>query len=283
MSDISTYTDYRKFLIDYYKEGKAKNHGFSFQVFSDRAGLKSKGFLCNVMQGKRGLSRDNIFGLSQAIGLNKYEADYFENLVAFNQAKSFRERNHFFEKLSSIKARGMKAWKPQLVRNDQFEFYSKLHHSVIRSLIGMHGFTDNYKQLAKSVRPRITVSQARKSVELLAKLGFIRKQKNGSCEIADKSIATPAEVMSLAVQNFHRQAGELALKALGDLPGDKRNITGVTLGISRDAYKTICEEIQAFRTRLLQIAEADRNADEVYQCNFQFFPVSKSAPERKNP
>jgi uncharacterized protein (TIGR02147 family) len=119
-------------------------------------------------------------------------------------------------------------------------------------------------------------------VELLAKLGFIRKQKNGSYEIADKSIATPAEVMSLAVQNFHKEAVELALKALSDLPRDKRNITGVTLGISRNAYMTICEEIQAFRTRLLQIAEADRNADEVYQCNFQFFPVSKSAPERKN-
>ncbi|MGA2507029.1 MAG: TIGR02147 family protein [Chitinispirillaceae bacterium] len=281
MPDIAVYTDYRKFLGDYYKEAKAKNHGFSYQVLSEHAGFTSKGFLHNVMQGKRSLSRGNILGLSHAMRLNKYEADYFENLVAFNQAKNLRERNHFFERLLSIKARGTKAWKPQLVRNDQFEFYSKLYHSVIRSLIGMHGFTGDYERLAKSVRPRITVSQARKSVELLAKLGFIRKLSKGSYEIADKSIATPAEVMSLAVQNFHEEAGGLALKALSELPKDNRNITGVTLGISSEAYKTICEEIQTFRSRLLQIAEADRNADAVYQLNFQFFPVSGTTIERK--
>jgi len=283
MPDISTYTDYRKFLQDYYEETKAKNPGYSYHLFSVKAGMKSRGFLFNVLHGKRPISRSNIFSLSQAMRLNRYEMEYFENLVAFNQAKNLRERSYFYERFSSIKNSGPKAWKPQIVRNEQFEFYSKIHHSIVRSLIGMYGFKNDYQWLAKRVYPRITPGQAKKSVELLEKLGFVKKQKDGSYTLTGATIATPAEVVNLAVQNFHKQAGELALKALGDLPGDKRNITGVTLGISSDIYKTICEEVQAFRTRLLQIAEADRNADEVYQLNFQFFPVSKSAPERKHP
>ena len=280
MPYITTFTYYRAFLLAWYKEAKGKYPGFSYQVFSESAGIKSRGFLHNVIQGKRKLSKTNIFGLSQAMRLNKYEADYFENLVSFNQAKSLRERNHFYENLSSLKTGNRILKGPQLVRNDQFEFYSKLHHSVVRSLIGLYGFKGDYEWLAKSIRPRISLSQAKKSVELLARLGFVRKQKDGSYTIVDKTIATPPELEHLAVQNFHRQAGELGLKALNELPKDERNITGVTLGISKETYKTICEEIQAFRERLLQIAGADEKADAAYHLNFQFFPVSKTVVER---
>lgn len=277
MPDISRYTDYRKFLKDYYKAAKHKNRGFSYKVFSSKAGLTSKGFLFNAISGKRTLSRSNILGLIQALKLNKYEADYFENLVAFNQAKNLNERNHYFGRLSSIKASGTTAWKPQVIRNDQFEFYSRLHHSVIRSLIGLNGFKNDYKELARSIVPRITAGQAKKSVALLESLEFIRRREDGTLAIADKSIATTPEVRSLAVQNFHKEAGELGLKALSGLTNDKRNISGVTLGISRETYEKICEELQVFRSRLLQMAEADQNADTVYQLNFQFFPVSKPA------
>jgi len=283
MPDICEYTDYRKFLSDYYGEAKAKNPGFSYQVFAQKAGFSSKGFLHLVIQGKRNLSRANFLGLSQAMKLDKNQTDYFENLVAFKQASSLVERNHYFGKLSAIKSSGKNAWKPQLVRKDQYEFYSRLHHSVIRALIDQRRFKDDYAGLAKAVRPRITPKQARQSVELLAKLGFIKKRKDGAWEVSDKIIVTPPEVESLAVQNFHREAGELALQALNSLPKDRRNITGLTLGISQETYMAFCEEIQAFRERLLQAAEADKNAEAVYQLNFQFFPVSETNAERNVP
>jgi uncharacterized protein (TIGR02147 family) len=281
LPNISEYTDYRAFLSDFYDETKAKNPGFSYQTFSDRAGLASKGFLFNVIKGRRSLSKSNIFGLSKAMKLSKNETDYFENLVAFNLAKSLEERNHFYERLSSIKISGKAAARPQIVRKEQFEFYSRVHHSVIRSLIDVHGFTDDYERLAKTVRPRITAKQARASVELLEKLGFIARRNDGSYKVVDKSIATPPEVVNLAVQIFHREAGELALRALNDLPREARNISGVTLGISRETYRKICDEIQQFRAKLVHIAEADASADAVYHLNVQFFPVSQDRARKE--
>ncbi len=276
MPNICEYTDYRKYLNAYYIETKEKHPGFSYQVFAQKAGFKSKGFLYLVLQGKRPLSRSNILGLSQAMKLDKYQTDYFENLVSFNQAATLQARSHYFEKLSSIKTTGKNMWNPQLVRNEQYEFYSKPYHSTVRALIDQRHFKDDYAWLAKTVKPAITPKQARLSVQLLAKLGFIKKRKDGSWEVADKIILTQPEVESLAIQNFHRETGELALKALNELPKDKRNITGLTLGISSDTYKTVCEEIQAFRERLLRIAEADEKADAVYQVNFQVFPMSST-------
>jgi uncharacterized protein (TIGR02147 family) len=206
--------------------------------------------------------------------LNKAESDYFENLVAFNDAVTLKERNHYYERLSAIKLNGDTAWKPQITRSEQFEYYSKLHYGVVRSLIDMRGFSGDFHALAKSVRPRITPRQARKAVELLERLGFISKQKNGGYAVTGKTITTEPEVESLAVLNLHKQAGELALKSLEELPKDQRNVTGLTLGISKQVYERICKEIEVFRSRLLQMAEADETADSVYQINFQFFPLS---------
>jgi uncharacterized protein (TIGR02147 family) len=282
MPNICEYTDFRKFLNDYYSEVKSKNRNFSYQIFSAKAGIRSKGFLFNVMQGKRKLSQSKCYDLAAAMKLNKHETEYFENLVAFNQTSGQRERDRLFGKLSSIKKSGKTAWKPQIVRQDQYQFYSEHHHSVIRSLIEMYGFKNDYKWLADNVYPRIKPLQAKRSVLLLERLGFIRKQKDGSYKVLDKSIATSPEVMSLAAVNFHRQSGRLALKALDELPKEKRNITGLTLGISKETYQEICEDIRSFRSKLLQKAEQDEKADAAYQLNFQFFPVSRTDFERKS-
>ena len=84
------------------------------------------------------------------------------------------------------------------------------------------------------------------------------------------------------ITNFHNDTGKLALQALAVLPVDKRNFSGMTLGISRETYNEICEEIYNLRMKILNKAEADKNADMVYQLNFQFFPVTKATIERKN-
>jgi uncharacterized protein (TIGR02147 family) len=280
MPNIVEYTDYRKLLNDYYEETKARNPYFSYQVFSEKAGIKSKGFLYNVIQGTRDLAQSNVFGLIQAMKLNKKESEYFENLVAFNLAESLNERNHYFERLSSIRARKT-SWAPQIVRREQYEFYSKWYHSVIRSLIDLHGFHGDYEKLAKSVFPRIRPLQAKKSVELLARLGLVKKEKDGSFNVTDKFIATPKEVLNLAITNFHNEIGKLALESLNALTPEKRNFSGMTLGISKETYKEICEDIYALRQKILEKAESDKKANAVYQLNFQFFPVSKTDIERK--
>jgi hypothetical protein len=45
MPDITTFTDFRAFLLAYYEEAKGKHPGFSYQVFSESAEIiKNRGF-----------------------------------------------------------------------------------------------------------------------------------------------------------------------------------------------------------------------------------------------
>ena len=87
--------------------------------------------------------------------------------------------------------------------------------------------------------------------------------------------------MSIAFRNFHMACNNLAARAFAHFPLDIRNMTGLSLGISEEGYKRICEEIQEFQKKIIEITNADQKANRVYQLNFHFFPTSKSSPERK--
>ncbi|MBD3322544.1 MAG: TIGR02147 family protein [Chitinivibrionales bacterium] len=274
MPNVFEYTNYREYLEDYYAGKKNGNPHFSYQLFSDKAGFKDKSCLYSVIKGKRSLSKTGIFKISQAIKLNHYESEYFENLVAFNQAKNLKEKNYYYERMNQVKCYGKGVGNAKETRKNQYEFYSNWYLSVIRSLIDMHEFKDDYAWLAKSVYPPIKPSEAKKAVALLQKLELIKKTKKGTFRVCDKTITAGAEIIRLGLLNFQLQTTSLAAKAIQELPRDKRHISGLTLGISKKTYELICKEIELFQERLQMLAENDEEADNVFQLNFHFLPVS---------
>lgn len=274
MPSVFNYQDYRKFLADYYQEKKASSSSFSYQNFSRKAGFTSKSFVFNVINGRKNLSRASVVKICEALDLSKTEAAYFENLVYFNQAPNFTERNFYYEKLNAIPPATSMASDARKLRKDQYEFYSNWYYVVMRSLIDLFPRAE-YNQLAKMVYPAIKPKQAQKSVELLSRLGLIEKQKNGAYKVSSKIISTGHEVESLAVTHFHLACMDLAAKALRELPRDRRNVSGLTLGISAKGYDRIREVIHSCQKEILDIAEKDAEADRVYQLNFHLFPVSK--------
>ena len=282
MPNIFSYQDYRQFLGDYYEEKKAILPTFSYQSFSQKAGFASKSFVFNVIKGKKSLSRNSVVKLSIAMNLSKTEAAYFENLVYFNQSTDFTERNFYFEKLNAIRPVTVEASQARNLRKDQYEFYSQWYHVVISSLIDLYPSINDPHVLARMVYPQLTPKQVQKSIELLLRLELIEKMEDGTYRISSKILSTGEELHTLAVQQFHLISMENASKALQSLPKKERNFSGLTLGISAQAYEKICSEIRLFQDKVLAIAEEDRNSDRVYQLNLQLFPVSVSTKLRKS-
>ena len=282
MINVFDYTDFRKYLTNYYAERKRNNPRFSYQIIADKAGIKSKGFIYNIINGKKILSKSNIFKLSKALEHNQYEADYFENCIAFSQSDDTIERKTLLEKLNKAKNIRKEPSRTQLLRKDQYEFISNWYHVMVRSIIGMYGYKGDYRKLAKMVNPPITATQAKHSVQLLEKLGLINRGENGDCTLSEAGLTTGKDVTSIAFQNFHLSCIDLAKRAISVFPQNKRNMTGLTLGISEKSYDRICDEIRMFQTKIMEIANTDKEANRVYQLNFHFFPASDTSPEKEN-
>lgn len=270
MPNIFAYMNYRDYLRDYYLEEKSRNPAFSFQVFANRAGFKSKSFLKLVIDGRKNLAKDSLAKMGNALKLGQKAFSYFEDLVAFNQTGSIKLRNFYFEKLAAYNPRSP----GRLVLRDQYEFYSKWHHNSIRELLDWFDFGEDYALLGKQLHPPISARMANQSVRLLLKLGLIEK-KGGRYVQADRIVTTGDEVQSLAVHNFHLQNLVLAGVSLDSVPAQERDVSCLVLGLSHEGFRQVKSEIQMLRKRLLKIAEADSGQERVYHANFQLFPTSR--------
>jgi len=274
MPNIYNYLNYREYLEDFYNERKKEDSTFSFQVFADKAGFKSKSFIKLVIDGRKNLSKDSITKINRALKLKDKSFSYFYDLIAFNHAKKLSERNKYFQRLSRYNQRN----KAKMVLAQQYDFYQKWYNNTIRELVAQVDFKEDYAKLGKMVKPPISARKARHSVELLLKLGLIKKVGTKHVQ-TDTIITTGNEVRSLAVQNFHVQNMMLAAESIDTVPRSQRDISCLVVGLSNEGMQEYKQEIQKFRKKLLEIAEKEKKVQRVYHVNFQFYPMSEVIDE----
>lgn len=271
MTDLINYMNYRDFLRDYYEEKKRAHSFYSFRLFSEKAGFKSPNFLKLVIEGQRNISKDSVFKFCKALGLNRKESDYFENLVFFNQSRTLEEKNSYLNKLMKHR----KSTDPKRIEKSEYSYFSQWYHPVIRELVCAPDFNEDYKKLGQAVIPAIGAAEAQKSVELLRDLGFIKRGKYGMYRKTSAVLTTGAQVRSVAVANYHRAMMRLASDSIERFPSAQRDIESITVSVSDETYLAMMGKAHDFLMELLRIAEADRNNERVAQVNLQIFPVSK--------
>jgi uncharacterized protein (TIGR02147 family) len=173
------------------------------------------------------------------------------------------------------------AHKAKILEGDAFRYFESWKHQVLRELApAMPGAKP--LALAHACRPDITAAEVTKALNFLVKAGLLKKDEQGRYVQTDTYVSTgPMDVTPVAVRGLHRQMGEIALDAIEGVPQDERHFSGLTLGITRDAYGKIVRKIAEFRKELVAIATRDSATDEVYRLNVQFFPMTKKSLNKK--
>jgi len=276
MKSIFEYTNYRLFLKDFYEEQKAEI-GFTYRDFANLAGMNSTSWLLNLINGKKNLSSDTIIQVAKALKLNKTETQFLEALVPFTQAKTNDVKDHYYQKLIFLK----KKLKITNLNEDQYDYYTKWYHPVIRSLVTKMDFTKGKKNhdfalLGSCLIPPISAAEAKKSVQLLEKLNLIQKDGSGKYTLLDSIISTGDETSSINIINYHKRVSRLAEIAHDLSPKEERDISSLTLGINEKNFHLIKSRIQNFRKEIMNLAIGSEDSDRVYQLNFQFFPMAKA-------
>ena len=270
MKDVLTYTGYRQYIADYYADKKAKS-AFTWQEFARAAGFSSPVYLKYVSEGRFNLSDEAAFRVAVAMHLVDYEQEYFCEMVKFDHAKKDSDKKAAFNKMLAI----AEAHKAKILEGEAFRFFGDWKNPVLRELApAMPGAKP--LALAHACRAKVSAAEVTETLNFLVKAGLLQKDEDGNYKQTEKSVTTgPMEVTPLAVRNLHRQMGEFALDTIEGVPQDKRQFSGVTVGVTREAYEEIVQEIAEFRKRVIAIATRDSATDEVYRLNMQFFPLTK--------
>lgn len=272
---VYQYLDYRAFLRDAYRDRKQHQRGFSYRWFSRRAGLSSPNFLKLVIDGKRNLTVASARRFAAAFDLNVTETAFFCDLVAFNQARSPAEKNEYYERIrASRRHREVRA-----LDHHEFDYFSRWYYPAVRELVACKGFRDDPAWIARRLVPPITPAQARHALELLTKLGLLRRDADGTLRQGEMLVSTGPEVRSLAVGNFHRQMMERAAASIELVAREERDISGLTVALSDEACRRFKQRIVELRAELLQLSAAETEATRVVQLNFQLFPLATTEEE----
>jgi uncharacterized protein (TIGR02147 family) len=268
---IFAYLDYRAFLRDFLANKKKEQKRFSQRYIHVKMNVPiSSGFLANVIAGKKNLTDVQILKLSKILKLNKSETSFFENLVRYNHAKAVGEKNEYLQRLVP-----QQKLKLQRLNPGQMNVFSKWHYVYIREMLAFFPIKANFEEAGQLLDPPVSAAEVQDALLSLEKMGLAAKGDDGCFRQRDAFLTTGNETASLHLAHFQLFTMDRAKLALQTIKPEERDITVVACALSPEGFSRVKETIQACRKQVLQITQEDASPNRVYQCNFQFYPVSK--------
>jgi uncharacterized protein (TIGR02147 family) len=271
MDDIFKYLDYREYLHDHYSYNKSCHRYFSFRYVAGKTGLDAS-FYVKVLNKQKHIANSAIPTLTGFLKLSKREGSYFSMLVHFNKAKSTDQETYYLQKLLLLR-------KPAatVLDNDLYEYFTSWWNVVLRDELNIVAFKDDYDELAARLHPAITSQQARRSIKLLEKLGLIKLDDAGTWRPAHDFITNNGIDHAKAIRSYQKSVLKLAASAIDTVPKEQRDVSTLTVSASRTCIESIRERINDIRHEIIELVRKDENAEEVYQINFQVFPLTRNS------
>ncbi|MGE4133957.1 MAG: TIGR02147 family protein [Bdellovibrionales bacterium] len=268
--EIFDYSDFREYIKARIEQMRGTVEGFTFRSFAEEAGFKSPNFLKLVMDGKRNLSLDGARKMGRGLRLNPREIEYFENLVAANQAKGILERNDLSAKLMGLRAK----YSPKPIQAVNYDYFKTWYNVLVREAL----LVESPKSLPRrsdAFRPKLSVKEVEHSLNQLLELGLITRTEDGRFITKEETVRTDDFFSNSALLSYHLKMMDLAKNSLTEFPGTDREIGALTLALSARGFVKVRELIKQFKAEVLAVAESELTKEDVYQLNIQMFPLSR--------
>jgi len=268
----SRYLDYKEYLSDLYQAIKSQRERYSYIAYTEELGLGKCNAMYLIVHGKRPLTVKAAKKVVAALGLTGGERQYFLRMVEVASLHDSSEREKAFQALIETKTKLL----PNELDAKQLEFHREWYHAAILELINHPRASADEEWLSKTLIPHITPSKARRSIELLSEIGYIAYDEEASkWRQSSELISTGPEVAGMAIVGFHQQMIQLAKESLTRISPYDRNITSVTVSLSKAKQELVKQEIEKLRARVIQLAAEPTGDEDVVQVNIQLFPIAR--------
>lgn len=243
-------------LIDHMKrifaERSRKNPSYSLRAFARSLGMDSS-TVSAILKGKRPLTIKTARKIVEGLNItNPVEA---QALMMSSFTEEEAPAVPGYTELAMEAAEAISSWQ----------------HFAILALLELEGF--NGRERSISERLNIPFGVVSESLNRLEKLGLVARNIN-QWKLTGKNMSTPSQVPSSALREGHRQYILKALHSLENDPTEWREVSGITMAVSRSRLAEAKVMIQEFRRRLSTYME-EGPRDAVFRLNIQLFPLSQ--------
>ena len=268
---IFDFSDYHQFFKAFYQHSKATKRFFSYRYLAQRSGVAAS-LLIAVMRGERRITPAVSKKYAEGMELTARETEYLLAMVDFERARTHTRKNDAFSRM--VRLRGQS--KIRYLDADQYEYFSHWYHSAIREMISLPFFREDPGWIGATLHPPVRSNVVTRSLKLLQRLNLTVRDENGTLRVTDKAVSSEYEMRTLALRNFSLEMIDRARESLETVPVEKREVSGLTMGVSDECIERIRQRIRIFKEEIVSMVVDDTNTSKnVYQLNFQFFPLIK--------
>ncbi len=268
MNTIYSYTCYRKFIHDFLFEKKKKNSNYSSRCAAIKCGVQS-GTFTRILKGTRGIGPSVLPKFIDWLGLRHREAEYFVLLVKFQNSTNNLEKENLYNDLLSFRQQ-MKHCIPE----DKFHLFEQWYYIALYELIKIMPEFSVPKKLGSFLKPSVNETKTHQALEVLEKAGLIKRTDDGYISVG-RFLSTGDRWESAAIHAFQVKMSELGTDALTRFSKEERDISTLSVSLSSDSFKKVTEIIREAREKIRKIEALESMPENVYQINFQVFPLTR--------
>lgn len=270
--NLFEYLDVGLYLKDYYKFRKAKENGFSYELWVDELGLKSRGHLRSIVIGETKLTENLILDFIKGLKLNDPEAEYFALLTRYSTTTSNELKSVYGKTLLPF-------WKAQLHKIEISNSDDFLSDSAIPVVFTYLSFEDSACAINEICQALgYPYERVQNALKCLIWWKLIDGDVSPHGDIKYRTIKTYFNVPSAAnnnyLKNFHIEGLALAKQA-HDYPAEIRKYYSTFVAFSPEQFLEAQRMIQECQDRILAMVEDSCLGDrQIYRINVQVFPAS---------
>lgn len=269
MLTIYDYLDPASFLSDAFEIKRKRNANFSLRSWALRLGMKSHGPLHAMLAGQRNIPKKYIPLLVKSLDLEKKEAKFFELLVDLQRAKSLEEKEIYLERLKQLSPKALR----EVNDIDAYKYITEPLHIIIAEMTTLPKFQNTLGWIKSHLRPNVNLKELESIIERLLSLGILKLENNKLIKQV-QHIYTAKEIMSKAVQEYHKKMSLLAIEEIANQDIENREYNAISFNIKKKDLPKIKETIREFSDQIVQEFESE-SADETYHLNVQLFSLTK--------
>ena len=269
MKSVFEYSDYRGYIKDAIGEKRKRNPQYSYRSAANRMGISS-GSLIRILNGTRHAGPELLPKLITFLGLKKREAEYFSLIVGFESIKDENKRRACYQKIMRMRAQRNKSVPP-----GNYRFFEQWYHVALYELLRTGAYSGDDAAFGAQLIPPVSESKTRKALDLLKRLGYVREAgKSGAACAVHPFLTTGDSWESAAIHAFQTAVSNLGARALDTIPKEERDISTLTMALSKEAFAKVRDVVKKARMEISAIECDCANPERVYQINFQCFPMS---------
>ncbi len=262
------------FLREIFLERRERNPSYSTASFARDLGI-SRSLLSRVLTGSRPITLKLALQISTALDLGEEKSNALVLSIIHNSSKSAKISKKIRAKFENNNTPQSPVSLFTTVEIEQFKAMSSWYHLAILNMTVLDGFQNDPVWIAQQLG--ITTAEVIDAIERMIGVGLLTESEN-ALKRTKAHFYVKTNRSEFAVRKFHTQMISKAseeLKNTSDADFQRRLINGITFTCGPEHIELIKEKINRLEDEILNVTSNGASTD-VYQMNFQFFPLTKN-------